>query len=161
MKPQQNQSKQTQFNSSMTGVNPRRTHGFGVYKGRRVVWSVRVDETLLKQAKPLLRGKFGSDCRGVELWLAGLVATQKGSELTGVSPSNTVEIGTLVIERNIRTRRKIVVEEKMEVKVSCGFCGKGAKWLFENVDTKKQQYACNFHGETLSRHDKWLQVGEV
>lgn len=107
-------SKQTTL-SSITGVNPVRTHGFGVYSGRRKVWSVRVDETLLKQAKPVLKAKFGSECRGVETWLAGLVATTKGEQLTGVYPSNAVEIGKLVIERNIRTRRKLIVEEEKEV----------------------------------------------
>ncbi|MDH5449062.1 MAG: hypothetical protein OEX01_08710 [Candidatus Bathyarchaeota archaeon] len=111
-------TKQTQFNASNTRVYPARTHGFGVYKGRRVVWSVRVDEKLLNQAKPVLRGWFGSDCRGVETLLAGLVAASNGQQLGGVYPSNTVEIGKLVIERNLRPRHKLVVEEEKAVEVT-------------------------------------------
>jgi len=113
-------AKQTQFNDSITGVNPIRTHGFGVYKGKRVAWAVRVDEKLLKKAKPVLRAKFGSTCRGVEAWLAGLVATYKGDYELGVNPSNTVSIGKLVIERNLRSRRKLTVEEEVEVSSVCG-----------------------------------------
>ena len=152
--------KQTEFTLCMTGVYPKRTHGLGVYKGSRKVWSVRVDSKLLKQAKPLLKAKFGSECRGVELWLAGLVATQKGSELNGVYPSNTIEIGKLVIERNLRSRRKLVVEEEREVSESvatvyCGFCGLPAIGVFENVKTGKRKTACRFHGEVLIEHEKW------
>lgn len=119
-------NKQTQFNSSITGVNPIRTHGFGVYRGKRKVWSVRVDEKLLKQAKPVLKAKFGSECRGVEAWLAALVATTQAEQLAGVYPSNTVEIGKLVVERNLRPRRKLEWEAYdvgfADVDV-CGYCG--------------------------------------
>lgn len=87
-------NKQTAFNSSITGVNPIRTHGFGVYKGNRKVWSVRVDEKLLKQAKPVLKAKFGSECRGVEVWLAGLVATTKGEQLAGYTRVILSRLGT-------------------------------------------------------------------
>lgn len=121
------QPKQTQFNGSITGVNPIRTHGFGVYKGQRKVWGVRVDETLLKQVKPILKAKYGSECRGVETWLAALVAIEQGDQMNGVNPRNTVEIGQLVIERNIRPRRKLDPVEPVEVVervISCVVCGR-------------------------------------
>jgi len=150
----------------MTGVYPNRTHGLGVYKGNRVVWSVRVDENLLAQAKPLLKAKFGSTCRGIEVWLAGLIATQKGSQLLGVYPSNTIEIGKLVIERNIRSRRKLVVEEEKEVTekvevVTCGFCFKPAIGIYQDVKSGIEKYACEYHGNTLEVHPKWRKVSVV
>lgn len=149
-------SKQTTL-SSITGVNPIHTHGFGVYCGRRKVWSVRVDETLLKQAKPVLKAKFGSECRGVETWLAGLVAVTKGEQLAGVYPSNTVEIGKLVIERNVRTRRKLVVEEETETKVvvthSCAYCDRPASYeLFLDTGNKP---VCDVHFQAKKKRGLW------
>lgn len=123
---------------SITGVNPERTHGFGVYKGRRKVWGVRVDETLLKQAKPVLKAKFGSECRGVEAWLAGLVAITKGEQLIGVNPSNTVEIGKLIIERNLRPRRKLDWEPSDVGLVDADICGVCKKPLGD--DARKVEY---------------------
>lgn len=148
--------KQTQFNDSITGVNPVRTHGFGLYNGRRVVWSVRVDEKLLKQAKQVMRGKFGSDCRAVESWLAGLVATSKGDQLRGVYPSNTVTIGELHIERNLRSRRKLVVEEEREVTetVSCSYCHRPAVAVMEH-SRGQQAYVCPTHRDFLKIQPNW------
>ena len=64
-----------------------------------------------------MRQLFGSDCRAVEVWLSALVATEKSTGIVGASPRLTgsplVEIGTLKVERNIRTRRKMVVEEEV------------------------------------------------
>ena len=160
---EKSKTKQTQFNDSITGVNPIRTHGFGLYGGRRVVWSVRVDQTLLGEAKPVLRAKFGSDCRGVEAWLAGLVATTKGEQLAGVYPSNTVEIGKLVIERNLRSRRKLVVEEEVtESKVlGCSWCHKPAVNIVQNKSTGQQAHACEFHSNFLRSQPNWESVKAV
>ena len=159
-------TKQTQFNDSITGVNPKRTHGLGVYHGERVAWAVRVDKTLLKQAKPILTAKFGSFCRGVESWLAGLVAVEHGKQLVGVNPSNT-SIGKLVIERNVRTRRKLVEEqeetmtEKVEVvRTSCGFCMKDAVGLFQH-ESGRREFACPYHSNLLKDHPKWSFLNAV
>jgi len=133
MTPRKN--KQTQFNACITGVNPIRSHGLGVYRGRRRVWGVRVDEKLLKQAKPLIRAQYGSDCRAVESFLAGVVATHSGKQLVGVNPSHT-SIGVIKIERNLRSRRKLEVEETevTETKTiglfcSVGECSQTAKFI--------------------------------
>jgi len=159
---QPKKTKQTAFNDSITGVYPQRTHGFGVYSGARKVWSVRVDETLLKQAKPVLKAKFGSECRGVESWLAGLVATTKGNQLTGVYPSNTVEIGKLVIERNIRSRRRLVEEEtEVTETVGCAWCHRRAVAVFRNVDSDRSAYACDFHKGFLQQQPSWQFVEVV
>ncbi len=121
------------------------------------MWSVRVDEKLLKQAKPVLKAKFGSDCRGVETWLAGLVATTKGEQLSGVYPSNTVEIGNLIIERNLRPRRKLVAEIEEVKKVTykheivCGYCDAVATWEVEPNSSvaDRRVYACDVHYSNL------------
>lgn len=108
-------TKQTQSNDSMTRVYSARTHGFGVWGNRRVVMSVRVDEKLKKQATKVLKAIFGSTCRGIETYLAGLVATYEQQGVSGVYPSNTITIENLNVQRNLRSRRKLVVEEETEV----------------------------------------------
>jgi antitoxin component of RelBE/YafQ-DinJ toxin-antitoxin module len=121
-------AKQTSFNLRNTGVNPIRTHGFGVWGNRRVVMSVRVDEKLKKEATKVLKAVFGSTCRGVEAYLAGLVATYQQQGVDGVYPRSTCNIGKLVIERNLRSRRRMVEEEvevaeKIVGSVTCVFPG--------------------------------------
>lgn len=138
-----------------------RTHGFGVYKGRRVPWAVRVDETLLNKAKPVLTAKFGSYCRSVEAWLAGLVATYKGDWTVGVNPSNTVEIGRLVIERNLRARRKMVVEEEVTVTVTCGHVDCNGEAVGSGVWRGKQPLplcADHYHEAESTYGDVWSEL---
>ena len=151
-------NKQTRFNACNTGVYPIRTHGFGVYKGARKVWSVRVDETLLKQAKPVLKAKFGSECRGVETWLAGLVATTKGEQLDGVYPSNTVEIGELNIIRALRPRRKVEVDNgDSGLEERCRFCAKPAVDKFQYSPSEKVYDLCSFHAELMLSSGNWRE----
>ena len=101
--------KQTQFNTCMTGVNPIRTHGMGIWGNPRKVMGIRVDEKLKKEATVALKAIFGSTCRGIEPYLASIVAMYHNREIDGVYPSNTLSIGKIVIERNLRSRRKLLV----------------------------------------------------
>lgn len=156
--------KQTQFNDSNTGVYPRRTHGLGNYGGDRVVWSVRVDSKLLEEAKPVLKQYFGSTCRAVELWLSALISTEKCSKLSGVYPRNTVEIGKLVIERNIRSRRKMVIEETTEEVITMAKCFVN-DCLNEAVTTARykpedaEYKICCIHAQEYRRDRRWDVTG--
>jgi hypothetical protein len=105
-------SKQTQFNACNTGVYPIRTHGVGLWGNKRVVMSVRVDEKIKREGTEVLQLLYGSTCRGIESFLTLLIAAYKQQKLKGVYPSNTIEIGKLVIERNLRPRRKLVVPKE-------------------------------------------------
>lgn len=142
-------TRQTQFNDSMTGVHPSRTHGFGIWGNRRVTWTIRIDEGLKKAAKPIIDQVFGSVCRCFESYVAGLVATYEQQGISGVHPSNTVEIGTLKIERNLRSRRKLVVEEETKVTIGCSWCHKTAVAVVVNKGTGRQAYACEYHRNFL------------
>lgn len=96
---------------SITGVNPSRSHGVGVWGNRRVVVGIRVDEGLYSAFKPVAQSVFGSTCRAIEAFMATIVACSS----EGVNFGKTIEIGKLVIERNLRARRRLVVEEEVEV----------------------------------------------
>lgn len=96
---------------SITGVNPFRSHGVGVWGNRRILVGIRVDEGLYSVFKPIAQRVFGSVCRPIEAFMACIVATAK----EGVNFGNTIEIGKLVIERNLRSRRRLVIEEEFGV----------------------------------------------
>ena len=124
---------------SITGVNPPRTHGLGIWNSERVVVGIRCDKKLYQAFKPLAEQFFGSVCRPIETFMATIISTVNNNKLNngvGVNPSLTIDIGKLVIERNIRSRRRMVVEEEKEVvekvevnqeRVVCG-CGNLAEF---------------------------------
>jgi hypothetical protein len=67
-----------------------------------VVVGVRVDKELYLRFKSVSKRIFGSVCNPIESFMAAVV----GLAENGVNPSNTVRIGKIVIERNLRERRK-------------------------------------------------------
>ena len=161
--PKTKQPKQTQFNLSNTRVNPIRTHGLGVWGNRRVVFGVRIDEGLAKAAKPVLKAVFGSTCNGIETYLAGLIATYEQRGISGVYPSNT-SIGTIVIERNLRERRKLEVETyegevtERTVSVTCGFADCTEKAIAEGVYKGNKVLLCPFHLDVVRENRFWSGV---
>lgn len=157
--PRQNKKfKQMQFNACATGVNPIRTHGLGVWGNAREVVGIRIDKKLYATAKPILIDVFGSVCRPIESFLATVVSTYNSKTLdftSGVNPRNTIEIGQLVIQRNVRSRRKLVVEEETEVsyahKIICSYCSEPATWEVtpKSGVAESVVYACDVHYDDL------------
>jgi hypothetical protein len=115
---------------SMTAVNPKHTHGTGIWGNPRVVMGVRVDEGLKKQFNLAAKALFGSTCNPIETFMAAVVGIYQNQELLRVNPSPTINIGEIKIERNLRERRKltktVTLEEETETSVTvtkCGFRG--------------------------------------
>jgi hypothetical protein len=96
----------------MTGVNPVHTHGLGIWGNPRVVMGVRVDKLLKKRFTDVAKAKFGSTCKPIESFMAGIVGAYYSDLETGVNPSNTVEIGQIIIQRNLSRERRRLVETK-------------------------------------------------
>jgi len=117
-------TKQLRLDSN-TGVNPKHTHGLGIWGNERVVMSIRVDKGLKKEFKPASKALFGSTCNPIESWMAGIVGVFKNQKMSGVNPSTTVSIGEIKIERNLRERRRLEVDVEPEVNsaLKCGFTG--------------------------------------
>lgn len=161
-------TKQTQFNDSMTGVNPTRTHGVGVWGGRRKVVGIRIDEKLYKAVKPILLGVFGSVCRPVESLFATIYSCYNNKNLEvdgGVNPSLTIKIENMNIQRNLRSRRRLIVEEETEVTetktITCSWCHKPAVAVVKNEATGESHYACEFHKGLVETQPSWTFVEEV
>ncbi len=129
--------------------------------GKREPISIRIDTGLYSAFKPLSKQVYGSTCHAIEVYMIGFVETiQRG----GVHFSNTIQpikIDNIVIERNIRERRKLEVEteiiETMLVRCSMKGCkneaiGKGI-WKQKN-----QEYLlCYMHLEAAKSSPKmWV-----
>ena len=154
---------------SITGVNPVRSHGFGIWGNPRVVFGVRVDSELKKRFVSAAKRVFGSTCSPVESFMAAIVGCVEQAEKLGVNPSKTVsiEIGEIKIERNLRERRRLVVEEAKPIavaapQVKCDFCGHvPAVEVFRHVSSGIQKRACDYHAGILKNHTKWETVNDT
>jgi len=107
------QTKQTSFDSNGSVYRPVR-HGVGVWGNPRVPMTVRVDAKLKLKAKSYLIRKFGSTCRGMEAIFAALLKSDEVQQDLTVyrQPTTSINFEKVVIERNLRSRRKLVVEEE-------------------------------------------------
>lgn len=159
--------KKQKSDASKTGVHPsKRLHGVGIWGNDRVTMTVRVDEGLKKAFIPFSKRVFGSVCLPIESFMAGLMGAVAAGEKNGVYPSSTVplklDVGKIVIERNLRPRRKLEFEEEVverEVLPRCGFCGKPLVVArFRHLKSGIVKDACDFHAEELSEHSDWVEV---
>jgi len=135
-----------------------RRHGVGIWGNRRVTMSFRVDEGLKKRFLPFTKRVFGSVCLPLESLMAGILSTVVESEKFGVYPGTTVplkfDVEKIVIERNLRPRRKLeLVDEAGVVEGSiCIYCDKVSCGLFRYRKTGEVFPLCIFHaGEFLNR----------
>jgi len=153
---------------SITGVNPARTHGLGIWGNPRVVFGVRVDSELKKRFVLVARRVFGSTCVAVESYMATIVGCIEEAEKLGVNPSKTVhiDIGEIKIERNLRERRKLAVQETKPItptapEVKCDFCGKvPVVEVFRHVRSGMEKHACGYHAGILKTYEGWEIVNE-
>lgn len=155
--------KQTNFDSNGAVYRPSR-HGVGLWGNPRVPMTVRVDAKLKQRAKQYLIRKFGSTCRGIEAIFAALLKADDIQQQTTVyrQPTTSINFEKVVIERNIRSRRKMVVEEEREVteiitKVQCfkKYCNRDAMGIAKWIKSGKTVPVCDVHLKCLPT-DKWL-----
>jgi hypothetical protein len=135
---------QTQQSRSITTVNPVRTHGVGIWGNPRVVMGVRVDSELKKRFKQVTKRVFGSTCNPIESFMATVVSCAE----SGVNFGNTIEIDKIIIERNLRERRRFVVEDVVGGDVvecsKCSVCGKDSYGAVTRRDGSRV-FLCKVH----------------
>ena len=109
--------------------------------GIREPISIRIDTGLYSAFKPLSKRVYGSTCHAIEVYMIGFVETiQRG----GVHFSNTVQpikIDKIIIERNIRERRKLEVETEVTERmfVHCGIRDCKNEAIAKGIWKKKNQ----------------------
>jgi hypothetical protein len=96
----------TRANDSSTEVN----YPQNVFSGVRKTKGFKCDTGLYAAFKPVAEAYFGSVCKPLECFMLAVLALQKER----VNFGTTVTIQNLNITRDLRTRRKIVVDK-------CGF----------------------------------------
>lgn len=139
---------------SNTGVYPQRSHGLGIWGNERVVMSIRVDKELRKQFTLASKALFGSTCNPIESYMATIVGIVRSG---WVYPSNTVDIGTIKIERNLRERRKITITKEIESAVKCdiGKCEKDAVDKLLYVEDNRVFNVCSVHRQLGENGKVW------
>lgn len=145
---------------SITGVNPKHSHGLGIWGNPRVVMGVRVDSELKKRFNLVARRVFGSVCNPIESFMATVVSCAE----SGVNFGNTIEVGTIVIERNLRERRSLIVEKAKPTAtpdVKCDFCGRAPVIGTFRHTSGIQKHACGYHAGILKNHAKWEIANDV
>jgi len=142
---------------SITEVNRKSSHGLGVWGNPRVVMGVRVDSELKKRFKLVAKRVFGSVCNPIEAFMATVVSCAESE----VNFGNTVEVGTIVIERNLRPRRNLDVQEPKPIEIStvpkCDFCGKMPVVGSFRHNSGIMRRACGYHASQLRNHEKWKE----
>jgi hypothetical protein len=89
-----------------------------VYKyvsGDRQPISIRIDTGLYNQFKPLAKRVYGSVCRAVEIYITAFIATVENGVYFSRTSDTPIHIDKIVIERNLRSRRKLEVLEEETV----------------------------------------------
>ena len=154
-------NQQTTLDGSRTNVN------FGLWGGARKVVGIRCDITLYNAFKPVARRVFGSVCRPIESFMASVVGLDREGD---VNFGNTFEVGKIVIERNLRSRRKLVVETKKTLEtetevthtVGCSWCHRPAVVVLGKVGfPQRREYACEYHVEEMKSQPMWELLGPV
>jgi len=123
------------------------------------VFGIRVDESLYLAFKLVAMRVFGSVCRPVESFMATIVALGRHPPNFG----NTIEIEKIVIERNLRERRRLVFEKDMPAVVpesKCDFCSKVSVVASFRHVSGIQKRACGYCADQLRTHPKWESVSE-
>lgn len=79
--------------------------------------SIRIDENLYNAFKPVAVAKFGSVCRAVEAIMAGVLGALDSLEKLDAYRPTTIEIKSMPIVREMRSRRKHEVGNPMAYSV--------------------------------------------
>lgn len=144
-----------QPNDSATEVN----YPQNVLSGFRKTFGFKCDTGLAEAFKPVAKRYFGSICRPLECFMLAVLALQKEK----VNFGETVRIENLNIQRNLRSRRKLVVEDEVVETVKepcCGFCGrKPVVTGFRHVKSGICKYACSYHTNVLQNRTDWTEEG--
>jgi len=145
-------------NDSATEVN----YPQSVMSGVRKTFGFKCDTGLAEAFKPVATRYFGSICRPLECFMIAVLALQKER----VNFGETIRIENLNVLRNLRSRRRLVVEEEIAdttvIEPSCDFCKRfPVVAVFRYKKTDRVVNACSYHARVLKEHSKWEMITQV
>jgi hypothetical protein len=115
---------------------------------------VRVDSELKKRFTAVSKRVFGSTCNPIESFMATVVSCAEN----GVNFGTTIEVGKIVIERNLRERRRLELTSGRE-DGRCHFCSNASVGLFRYLATGVDFPLCGYHAGTFVDGRKWRREG--
>ena len=155
----------TNQNDSITNVHFSERGAYKYLSGVREPIAVRIDTGLYQAFKPVAKRVYGSVCRAIEVYITTLIeATEKGVHFSNTE--KPINIEKIVIERNVRVRRALEVEEETVVKVvepCCDFAMCSRRPLvavFRDVESGIEKKVCSYHASNLREHPKWQVVSD-
>lgn len=162
-KNQHNKKKQNaeKNNTSMTNVHfsdyiSKRWEG-----GKRRPVTIRQNDKLYSDFKPVAKRLYGSVCRAIETFEA-VIVTVADENVYFSNTEKPLHIGKIVIERNLRPRRALEVNESVEIaevdESKCAFCDKNTVAIFRDLKLGNLKEVCSYHAESLRQHPKWVEV---
>jgi len=135
-----------------------------VFSGVRRTKGFKCDTGLYKEFKLAAKAKMGSVCRPLECFMVAFLALNKQR----VNFGTTVTIENLAVQRNLRSRRRLVVPLDDSVKAAdsagvaesvCDFCGKSpVVGFFQNRKVGVWKRVCAYHAEDMRQSPKWVEV---
>lgn len=78
--------------------------------GKRIPISIRINNKLYSEFKPISRALYGSTCRAVESLMAAVVLAARQNVHFGATKT-TISIGEINISRDLRARRALPLQE--------------------------------------------------
>ena len=109
----QNEHKTVSNSDSLTAVYRGGNHGVGIWGGRRVVMSIRVDEKIKQEWTVFAQKTFGSTCKALETIMVAMMRADVKLQNDAVYRGSTVNVNFehIRIERNLRARRNLPVQD--------------------------------------------------
>jgi len=139
---------------SVTKVNFSESAAFKYMTGERDTVGFKSDLGLYAGFKPLAKRVYGSVCHAFEIYMVAVIEAVEN----GVNFSNTVKpinIEKIVIERNLRPRRKLEVEGELGRCYITG-CDRPAVAKVTYIKTGRSYAVCSLDLERHHRQpDKW------
>lgn len=127
-------------NDSMTKVNFSEEAAYKYVNGVRATIGFKGDLGIYNRFKQLSKRVYGSTCKAFEIYMISFIsAVENGVNFCNtVNPVNVEQ--HIVIERNLRARRKLEFTEDVEVServVSCVVCGRSVYALVTRKDDSR------------------------
>ena len=119
--------------------------------------TIRVDKKLKLAFNKASKAFSGSTCSAIEYIMAAYVGAYQQQQIDGVYPTltmNPISIGEIKIERNLRERRKVVVDPKRVDNCMIGTCGRPA--VDAGTFNGKTYKLCSFHVEGYAGVSGWV-----
>jgi hypothetical protein len=117
--------------------------------GKRLPITIRINSDLYRDFKPYGKAVYGSICRSVESFMAACLLTDD-EKVHFCHTDNGLNIGKIVIERNLRPRRKLEIADSNdggegEALGKCHYCRNPASDRAEYLPTGKIYALCSEH----------------